>query len=323
MNSKLNKIRHVLTLIFTIVFYFLSASFVHDLISYFFVDITNFFKDIFVVLPLTLLYSLPPYLYISYMIREKNISFRNMYRHRLIDRFVVAICSGITLFTLLLACFIKYRGELISNQFMMFFPLNIIIISFIVFSLSIISLFKDLRIPKESLNQLFEKTDIFEIKLDKKEKRIKIIKNILFGLFVVLAMFLFGQGANAIAYFDISKPMTYLGQIAMILLFIAPTLFYMAYIYGYSRHQDERRKRRFYKHHLIYFGAYLFTAFTLLIVGYIINPQFAIQAMSPIFFIDFASSIKITEILISLCVIVPYLTALIIYLVRHYGKRKN
>lgn len=322
MNNRALKVRKIITLILSIIFYFIASDFAYDALIYFYIDFINVFKDIFVTLPLVLLYSIPPYLYISYMLKDRDMSFRSIYRRRFIDNLVITLCSGICLFTLLLACFIKYHGELISNQFMSFFPLNIILISFVVFSFSIVGLFRHFRIPKAHLEPIFETTDYIEPKRNKKEMAFRISKKTIYGIFIFFAMILFGQSTNALTYFDFSRPINYLGQIAMIILFALPSLYLMTYIYGYARMKDGIRKRRFYRNHLFYLGALTTFAVILLVIGTILNPQFMIQSMGSTLLFDFAATYKINNLLILIFTIIPIILATITYRIRYHGKRK-
>ena len=75
MNTKKIMIKKVLHYIILILGYLISASFVHDLLRFFFVGVSNILHDFYVVVPLLIMLSLPIYLFFTHILRNKNAIF--------------------------------------------------------------------------------------------------------------------------------------------------------------------------------------------------------------------------------------------------------
>lgn len=321
MNTKKIIMKRIFYYIILVFGYLISASFVHDIFTFFFVGVSNMLHDFYIIIPLLIMSSLPIYLFFTQTLRNKLVSPRVLYRQRMTDYFVYTLCSGVSFFMMLIICFTRFNGTFITNQFTALYPLDVLIFSLVIFSFSIISLFKFIR-NKNHLELFFNNTEIINVDIrTKKEKMVDRLR--IFGvvLYLVLSMQLYSTALDAILFFDIYTIENYIPQIIMILFMTLPTAFVALYYFGYMRLKDASKKKIFYKHHLIFIGILL----TLLITGYILsvllNPYFLPQSMSNSLIIDFMCGLKISPILMLLLTIVPYVFALIKYLVKNHGKK--
>lgn len=321
MNTKKIIMKRIFYYIILVLGYLISASFVHDIFTFFFVGVSNMLHDFYIIIPLLIMLSLPIYLFFTQVLRNKLVSPRVLYRQRMTDYFVYTLCSGVSFLMMLIICFTRFNGTFITNQFTALYPLDVLIFSLIIFSVSIISLFKFIN-NKNNLETFFENTEIINVDIrTKKEKALDRLRIFGIVLYLILSMQLYSSALDAIYYFDIFTLENYLPQIVMILLMTLPTVFIALYYFGYYKTKDPIRKKKIYRNHLLYVGILL----TLLITAYIIcaitNPYFLPQSMSNSLMIDFMCGLKITPVLILLLTVVPYISALIKYLLKYHGKK--
>ena len=252
MNTKKIIMKRIFYYIILVLGYLISASFVHDIFTFFFVGVSNMLHDFYIIIPLLIMSSLPIYLFFTQVLRNKLVSPRVLYRQRMTDYFVYTICSGVSFFMMLIICFTRFNGTFITNQFTSLYPLDVLIFSLVIFSFSIISLFKFIR-SKNHLESFFNNTEIINVDIrTKKEKMVDRLR--IFGvvLYLILSMQLYSTALDAILFFDIYTIENYIPQIIMILFMTLPTAFVALYYFGYMRLKDASKKKIFYKHHLIF-----------------------------------------------------------------------
>lgn len=312
-------------LLLNILLYVLSSISVLHFFYFTFTDAINGLHDILTLIPALLVLIIPVYLFFllnTIIPLTNNIK---KYRAIIIHSSIISLISLWAFVQLIVGLVVAFDGQPTNNQFTSYFPIDFMIyaiISLIIALGFMISSIKEYQKHKlDNNNVLNEKTQQKTIESPLPlPKRAKIIYLVFAVIFILFSMYFFAQGLIGVLTIDLLKPENLLGSIVVVILCFLPTVLLAIYYFGYLK-IDEKKKARFYLHHLIYAFSLLLVLIVLYIIQYAINPMFVVESLQAFFPVDFAASINLGPFLLIALNAIPLTYAFIVFLIRTFKKK--